>query len=261
MDENINKDELRKSLLDIFSTEEVDQMIEKAEKEGKFDKKEMGEKSDDEKTVDEEAVEKEDEDDDDVKKAYDKIMSMKSDLDKSMTNFLDKFGKMPGVKTPDTDITKKAEEDQLEKKKEVIEKSEVNDFEKAFGSKFDEIQKSFTDRLDAQSKVNEEIVKALHNVSETVNQIAQTPNPLKALTGKYQFIEKGEKTDENGKRVVSLRDKEAVQNEISKAIDKISDETDQQIVRDLLSDYTVTNRVNPKGLNIVKKALDIEFEK
>lgn len=175
---------------------------------------------------------------------------MKCDLDKAMTDFLDKFGSMPGVKTPDSDFTKKAEEDQLNKSIE-------NDFEKSFGSRFDDIQKGF----ESQNKINEEIVKSLQNLTTTVNQIAETPNPLKSILGKYGFIEKGEKTNELGKKVVNLKNKEAVQNEISKAMDKVENEDDKQVLRDMLSDYTISNKTNPLGLDIVKKALDIDFEK
>jgi hypothetical protein len=252
MPEILDKEDLRKSLLDFFTEDEADEMLEKAEKEGKFEVKddESGDKTpEDEETVDQKAV-KEGVKDDEVKKAYDKIMSAKADLDKSMTDFLDKFGSMPGVKTPDSDFTEKSEEDTLEK-------SEVNDFEKAFGSKFDSIEKGF----ETQNKVNEKILKSIQGLSHTVNQIAETPNPFKALTKSYGFIEKGEKTNEGGQKVVNLNNKEVVISEIEKSLDKIENEQDNQLVRNMLSDYSISNKLNPTGLNIVKKALNIDFEK
>lgn len=250
----IDKDELRKSLLDFdFTPEEVELMIEKAEKDGQLE-----DKKEDDTTIDEDAQDKKKEDetekgcDDemDVKKAYDKIMSMKADLDKSIEVFYDKFGNAPGFTIPTDFFTKKAVEND-------IEKSEVVDIEKAFGDKFNELQKGFND----QNSAIDEIRKSLVEVSETVNKIAQAPNPFKSLMGKYQFLEKGEKFDENGKQVINLKDKDATIETFSKAIDKIEDEADQNVVRNMLSDYTISRKTSPAGLNIVKKALSVEFEK
>ena len=251
----MDKDDLIKSLQDLeFSQAEIDDIVSKAEKEDKFESKEPKEKPEDEKTIDEEAEDKAvAENDNDMKKSYDKIMSMKGDLDKSMTDFLNKYGNAPGIKTPDTDIEKvKAIEVD-------IEKSEVNSFEKAFGDKFDSIQKS----LESQSTLNEEIVKSLQKMNETVNAIAEAPNPLKGIFGNYRgnLLEKGEKLDQDGRKVISLRNKDAALEEFQKAIDKVDNEQDKQIVRNLISDFNIANKTNQTGLNIVKKALNIDIEK
>lgn len=256
-DDSLNRDELEKSLRDLdFSPEEITSIIEKAEKEGKFQPKEE-EKKEDEKTIDEkDAQEGKEEtekgyDADEMKKAYGEVMSAKSAFDKAMDGFLNKFGSVPGLTTP-TDFVKKSEETE-------IEKSEVNSFEKAFGDRFDQILKGFEN----QTEVNDQLQKSIQEVKNTVEQIAQTPNPLKGLFGNYRnnVIEKGERTDEEGKTVYSLSNKELVTEQFEKAIDKVENEGDKQVIRDMISSYTISNNIIPKGLNIVKKALNIDFEK
>lgn len=251
----INKDEFIKSLTDLeFSPEEITEIVEKAEKEGKFAPKddEPVEKPEDykeEKAEKEEPEEKEDKDE--MKKAYDKIMSMKDELDKSMTDFLDKFGKVPGLPTP-TEFVKKSEDNDIEKSFD----SKFDVIEKAFSGKFDEISKAFTE----QAEVNSEILKSLKSMNDTVNAIAETPNPYKGLFGSYRnsVIEKGGKGDEN---VVSLRDKNEVISTFEKAIDRVENEKDKNAIRDMISTFTISGLTNPTGLDIVKKALNIDFEK
>ena len=234
-----DKDDLRKSLEGLFTEEEILALIEKAEVEGKFD---------DDKTIDEEDQEKPKEED--VKKAYDEIMAKKTELDKSIEVFFDKFGNIPGFTKPEDPFKSKAIEND-------IEKAEVNDIEKAFGSKFDEIQKSF----ESQSNLIDEIKKSMETLSEDVKKVAEAPNPFKSLMGKYQFIEKGDK-DGDGKDNLSLsKDKSKVIDLFVKSLDKIENEEDQGLVRNMISDYTISNKTNTTGLNIVKKAMDIDFEK
>jgi len=264
-DDSLNRDELEKSLRDLdFTPEEITSIIEKAEKEGKFQPKEE-EKKEDEKTIDEEDAAKGGEetekgyDADEMKKAYGDVMAAKTAFDSSLAQFLDKFGSVPGFTKP-ADFMKKAEEAEIEKsEKTEVEKSEVNDFEKAFGSRFDEILKGFV----TQTEVNNQLQKSIQEVSIAVEQIATAPNPLKGLFGNYRgsVIEKGERTDDDGKTVYSLGNKELVTEQFEKAIDKVENEGDKQVIRDMISSYTISNNISPKGLNIVKKALNIDFEK
>ena len=264
--DKLNKDELVKSLQDLeFTQEEIDTIISKAEKDGKIA------------SGDDEVVEKpEDYDKEEMKKAYDKVMSMKDELDKSMTDFLDKYGSVPGFTKPTDDVAKKSveadiekSEEKEEKKEEVIEKSmetEGNDdLMKSFDSKFEDIQKSFVDKFEEQGKINEQILKSLTEVSATVKEIAETPNPMKGLFGSYKdlLLEKGgDKTNEDGQKVYSLsKDKSSVVDAFEKAIDKVENEKDKSLIRDMISTYTINKSVNDTGLNIVKKALNIDFEK
>lgn len=255
-DDSLNRDELEKSLRDLdFTPEEITSIIEKAEKEGKFQPKEE-EKKEDEKTIDEEDAAKGGEetekgyDADEMKKAYGDVMAAKSAFDKAMDGFLNKFGSVPGLTTP-TDFVKKSEDAE-------IEKSEVNNFEKAFGDRFDQILKGFV----TQTEVNNQLQKSIQEVSIAVEQIATAPNPLKGLFGNYKgnVIEKGER-EEDGKTIYSLGNKELVTEQFEKAIDKVENEGDKQVIRDMISSYTISNNISPKGLNIVKKALNIDFEK
>lgn len=231
-------DELRKSLTELeFSEEEVNEMISKAE--------------DEEEEVEEPEVDEE-EDEEEMSKAYNNIMKMKTDLDKAMDSFLDRFGKVPGFKTPDFDVKNKSIDTD-------IEKAEKEDISKAFSNNFDMIQKSF----DAQKEFNEEIKKSLENISEVVSKIAEAPNPLKSLFGNYSrsIIEKGEKLNDEGKRIVDLNNKKEVQDVLLKSLDVLTEEDHKQAVRDEISNFTVTNKLNPKTLNIVKKAMNVDFEK
>lgn len=246
----LNKDELVKSLQDLdFSTEEITAIIEKGEKEGNFEPEE----DEDDETVDEAAADKagKDVDKDEVKKAYDKIVSMKDEIDKAMGTFLDMFGKVPGLTTP-KEFVKKSEEDTLEK-------SEVNDFEKAFGDKFDTIIKGFEN----QTKINQDLSKSVSEIGKTVEAIATTDKMYKSVFGNYKgaIIEKGERTDDDGKTVYNLGNKDVVNDQFAKAMDKIENEQDKQVVRDLISTYNISGYTNPRGLDIVKKALQIDFEK
>jgi hypothetical protein len=252
----LEKDDLIKSLQDLnFTQEQIDAVIEKGEKEGKFAPAAVPEKKEDEKTVDEIAAEKnekkEDELDDknDMKKAFDKIMSMKGELDKSMTEFLDKFGKIPGVPTP-TDFTNKSVD-------EDIQKSFVDNIEKSFSGKFDEISKGF----EAQGKINEQLLKSLETINENVNKIAEAPNPFRTLLHNYSGDLINKSNDVDGKRVISLKNKNLVADLFEKAIDKVENEQDKDILRSAQSDYIIANQYNAEGFNIVKKALDIDFEK
>ena len=245
-----DRDELIKSLQELeFSEEEIAIVIEKAEKDGKFVKDD--EPVDDPEEYDE--PEEKEKDDEEVKKAYDKIMSMKDELDKSMTAFLDKYGNVPNLKKPTSSV------EAIKSEKTDIEKAEVVDIEKAFGDRFDTIIKSF----ESQSKFNDELQKSIGDLKEEVEKIANTPNPFKGLFGSYKnsIIEKGEKTNEEGQPVYSLKDKSAVTEVFEKAIDKVSDEKDKSLIRNMISDYTISNKTNDTGLNIVKKALNIDFEK
>ncbi len=242
----LKKGELKKSLVELdFSEEEIASIIEKAEKDGKL-----------EEVSDDKVVDKPDDyDGDDMKKSYDKVMSAKAEFDKSMSEFLDKFGKVPGFEKPTNSVDKSVNED--------INKSMINDFEKSFGDKFGLIEKSLTDFFSNQGEINEKLSKSLDKLSEDVQAIAEAPNPLKGIFGSYKnsVIEKGIKTDEDGKAVYSLKDKPAVIDSFEKSLDKIENEKDKQVVRDMISSYTISGKVSETGLNIVKKALDIDFEK
>lgn len=279
MAEIFDKDELRKSLAELDFTEtEIDEIITKAEEEGKFggeeggkpafkkqkkqsekapksrmegkeepdgDEPEGGEKEpegseggeeggepvEDDETIDEKSM----------KKAFDKVVGMKNDLDKAMTDFMNKFGSAPGVKTPDTTLGK----------------SMGNDIEKAFSGKFNEIDAA----LKGQKTTNETILKSLELIGKNVQAIAESPSPFKGIHGSYKFLEKGEKTGEDGNAVVSLRNKDRVIEVFEKSLEKIEDESDRKIVSDMISDFTVVNKVNPSGLAIVRKTMNVDFEK
>lgn len=243
-DELLNKDELVKSLRDLeFSEEEINSIVEKGEKEGKFLQ------GDDKKNDDDDAKTVDQLDQEEMKKAYDAVMAAKTQVEKAMEDFLNRFGNVPGFTAP-ADFVKKGEEDELNK-------SEVIDIEKAFGDRFDSIMKGF----ETQNELNSNILKSISEIKESVEAIAQTPNPLKGLFGNYNFIEKGEKFNDDGVQVVNLRNKDAAIDKFEKAIDKVENENDKQVIRDLISDFTISGVTNQKGLNIVKKALNIDFEK
>jgi len=250
----LDRDELVKSLRDLdFSSEEIDAVIEKGEKEGKFLPKE--EKKEDDETIDEAAAEtgkgKNEPDGDEVKKAYDKIVSMKDEIDKAMTSFLDMFGKVPGFTAP-TEFVKKSEETD-------ISKSFGDNFEKAFGEKFDTILKGF----EGQREINDDLKKSIETIGETVNKIAETPNPLKSMFTNFNnsVIQKGYTEKEDGTQVYNLNNKAVVNEIFAKSIDKIENEEDIQVVRDMISSYTISGNTPARGLAIVKKALNVDFEK
>ena len=247
----LDKNELVKNLQGLdFSEEEISDIIKKGEKEGNFKPKE---KEEDTETVDEAAAEsaKKKDGEEEIKKAYDKIVSMKADIDKAMGDFLNMFGNVPGLTTP-TEFVKKAIEDDLEK-------SQVNDIEKAFGEKIDNILKGF----EKQTEINEELTKALGEIQGTVEKIASSDKMFKSVFGNYtgNVIEKGEKIDGDGKTVYNLGNKNACNDQFAKSMEKIENEEDKQVVRDLISTFNISGFTSDRGLNIVKKALNIDFEK
>jgi hypothetical protein len=249
--EIIDKEELRKSLTGMFSEEEINELIEKAEKEGKFGAKKEKEDPEDEDEDDEGGDEKAE-----MEKAYGELKSMHEGYSAKKSEFLDKFGKVPGFKTPDFDVKVKAVE---------------NDIEKSFDSdKFStNIQKSFTDKLDEIEKSIqksyedkfETIQKSIDSIGNKFEEFLNAPNPLKSIVGNYSFIEKGIKTNEDGKTIVRYGNKKAVQDQIMKAIDVVKEEDQKEMLRTGLSNLTVTGNCSPKVYGIVEKALDIEFEK
>lgn len=221
--------ELKKSLTDLeFSEEEIKDMISKAEEE----------------EIEEETEEEE------MKKAYDSIMKMKSVLKTAMDSFLDRFGNVPGFHAPNFDIKDKSVVND-------IEKSFSDDIVKGFSLQFDDLKKS----IESQLTFNETIQKSIDSINETVNKIAETPNPFKSLMGSYGIIEKGDKMSEDGKKIISLKDKRGVQDILLKSLSVIKEEDKIQKIRDEISNFTVTNKLNPKSLDIVSKAMNVEFEK
>lgn len=232
-------DELRKSLTDLeFSNDEINEIISKAE--------------DEEVEVEDEEEKEENNKSEEMSKAYTDIMKMKTDLDKAMDSFLDRFGNVPGFKKPDFDVKNKSVEVD-------IEKSEKEDIMKGIMDNFSSIQ----DTINSQKEFNDEIKKSLESISETVQKIAEAPNPFKALLGNYSnsIIQKGESVDSEGKTIINVRNKKAVQDILLKSLDKITEEDHKTAVRDEISNFTVTNKLNPKTLDIVKKAMNVEFEK
>ena len=251
----LNREDLIKSLQDLeFSPDEITDIVSKAEKEGKFEAGETKEEEKETETIDEAKADAA-EDKDDMKKAFDKIMDMKASIDKSMAEFLDMFGKVPGMTTP-TDFTKKSEEDELKKAEEA-------NIEKAFGDKFGTIEKSIQSFVESQATINEKITKALDEVALDIKKVAEAPNPLKGIFGNYKgnILEKGEKVNEQGKTVVSLRNKEQVEGLFEKAINKSDNEEDKKFMRSALADNSISNKIQNTGFDIVKKALEIDFEK
>lgn len=242
-------EDLRKALTDLnFSQEEIDGMISKAEKENELEDEKSEE---DKKTVDQE--EQEEGKEDEMKKAYNKVMDMKTELDKAIDVFFDKFGNIPGFTKPDDPFkTKSLEND--------IEKAEVVDIQKSF----DSIQKSFNNVIEkafaSQNTVIDELKKSIEDIKGDVAKVAEAPNPLKSLLGRYNYIEKGERED--GKKALSLSgERYKVLEVFEKSLSKIENEEDQSVVRNMISDFTIAKKTNKTGLDIVSKAMEIDFEK
>lgn len=242
-------EDLKKALTDLdFSQEEIDSMISKAEKEEIKDEK----SEEDKETIDQKGQEA-GEEKDEMKKAFDKVKDMKTELDKAMDSFFDKYGSVPGFTKPEDPFCMKSVEND-------IEKSEKDDIQKSF----DTFQKGFSDLIEKafadQNTVIDDLKKSITEIKEDVAKVAEAPNPLKSLLGKYNYIEKGEKED--GKKSVSLsRERYKAIEILEKSLSKIENEEDQNVVRNTISDFTIANKINQAGLNIVSKAMEIEFEK
>ena len=243
-------EDLKKALTDLdFSPEEIDSMISKAEK----DEEVKDEKSEEDKETIDQKNQDAGEEKDEMKKAFDKVKDMKTELDKAMDSFFDKYGSVPGFTKPEDPFCMKSVEND-------IEKSEKEDIQKSF----DTIQKGFSDLIEKafadQNTVIDELKKSISDIKEDVAKVAEAPNPLKSLLGKYNYIEKGEK--DNDRKSISLStDRYKALEVFEKSLSKIENEEDQNVVRNMISDFTIAKKTNQTGLNIVSKAMEIEFEK
>jgi len=259
----LDRDELIKSLQSFdFSPEDIEEIVKAADEKGQLitiedvpeiEKGMDGEEGEKKKEEDEETI-----DEADMKKAYDDIMKKKEELDKSMESFMDKFGNLPvgGKPTGEPNaVTAKSVEPDIEKGLETIKES---DFEKSFGDKFEQIEKSFAD----QNLMNSKIMEQLGEISKSVEQIAVTPNPLKSLLGDYGNKLINKSADAEGKSVYSLsREKNAILDQLEKSLDSITNERDKQIIRDSISTFNISGYIPEAGKHIVSKALNIDFEK
>lgn len=120
-----------------------------------------------------------------------------------------------------------------------IEKAEPNELVKSLMSSLDDIQKS----LSAQTESNDEIRKSLGEVKEenielrkSLEEIGSQRVGMKSMNNVH-FIEKGEKEDEDGKKILSVNsDKGKIQDILDKAIDNESDDTiSKSLSSDLMS--------------------------
>ena len=248
--QRLDLDELKKSLEELeFSPEEIQEVLEKAEKDNQSIEKGMDDEgkgdASDKDVADPKELEKEK-----MEKAYSDICMKSEELKKSISEYQDKFGNVPGFKTPTDFFTEKSLDADIEKGFQ----NQSDLIEKAFAGKFDLIEKSF-------EKMTDGISLKLDEIQKGVTEIASAPNPLKGLFGNYhnKVVEKG--VNGEGTDVINLRDRRAALNAFEKSLDKINDEEDKNAVRDLISDFTISKVTNDKALNIVKKALNIDFEK
>lgn len=253
----LDLDELRKSLQELeFSETEIQEVLEKAEAENKLldddDSITKGCDAEKGKVTDKDVADPAELEKEEMKKAYDEIMYKKTDLDKSISDYCDKFGNVPGFTKPDDFFTSKSLDVNIEKGF-----TAQNDlFEKAFAG-----VEALKITVMEQVEINKGITDSLNKIQKSVEEIANTPNPLKGLFGSYQnkVVEKGGKDGDVD--VISLRDRGAAINAFEKSLDKIENEEDKNAVRSLISTFTINKTVNDKALNIVKKALKVDFEK
>lgn len=242
--EILNKDELRKSLEGLgFTSEEVNDLILKAEKEGKFE---------------EEEEEEDDPSPEDMEKAYSDLEKMYEGFQSNLSTFLDKYGKVPGFKTPTFDVKEKSIENDIEKGLNVDFGESLKLIQKSIQDQFDQLQVKLEESTLVRS---ESIEKSLNGLHDQFEEFLNAPNPLKSILGNYSPIEKGIRENENGKQIVSRSNKKMVQDCFMKAIDKVEAEDQKEMLRAGLSNLTIVGNCNPKAYSIVEKALDVEFEK
>lgn len=253
----LDLDELKKSLEGLdFEEKEIQEILEKAEAENLLaDEQEAIEKGEKagKGVTDNEVADPKDMDQKEMEKAYENIMSKKAEVEKSISEYCDKFGNVPGFKKPTDFFTSKSLDVDIEKGFS----TQNTMFEKAFAG-VEELRLTVM----KQVEINKGISDSLSEINKTVNEIASAPNPLKGLFGSYhnRVVEKGEGKD-NDANVISLRDRQTTLDTFEKSLDKIQNEEDKNAVRSLISTFTISKSVNERALNIVKKAMNVEFEK
>lgn len=218
-------DELRKSLTTLNIPEaEIEDYIQKA----------IGEKkSSSEDTIEEKADAGEEEpeveksmSEEDIEKAYQALKSKKINIEKSIEEFEAKHGK-----------------------KREVEKSLENDFEKSFGERFDDIEKSLTEKFSGEIDELNGIVKSLQ---AEIKKIGDTPMPFKSVMTKANFFEKSSGDDfssnEDAKELSITRDKDELLKGMQDTLDKEKDDDIRQMLSDGISDYTVNTVPTTHGI-------------
>jgi hypothetical protein len=238
-----------------FSDEEIN--TKKADHVAKIEAEEAIEKA--KKPVEEKEEKREGEDDEDsMEKAMSGIRDMYKAMEKAMTTLEDKYGKLPLVsQAKENTELKKSEEANLEKAEEAgLMKSFGDDIMKSFGEKMEEFQANIGERLEKSEQARE-------RMEETLNEYMDSPLIQKQpLKNDYSFIEKGEKTNDDGKRVMSLsQESEEIIKCINDTLGSCKDEGDKKFLQSAISTMTIQKSMCIEAAQILQEEANIEFRR
>jgi len=262
--ENQNKlspeetDELRKSLeaLDM-SPEEIEDFIQKANKSDEKEEsqetekpKEEGEGS--ESTIAEKAEEAKEDDNKepevkDEKPAIEKAVE-EEDLEKACS----------ALKMQQAEIQKSIDEMEAKmgkKKEPVVEKSIENDFEKSFGQRFEDIEKSLFASMEERFAEQSDIIKGLQDelaeAKKEIKVIGDTPIPTKSIVSSATFFEKGQENEFGGEpKVLSIsRDRDDLLKGMTDMLQKSTDQDIKTMLENGISDYTINKTPTGHGIS------------
>jgi len=305
MEENKEKlnqeelDELRKSLSNIFPEDEVNSIIEKAEKENMGKKKPMydddmmkayntmkGKMDMMKKAMDQYNIMKGDMDE--MSKAMDKGEYMKDmkdrmgKMEKAMTEFQDMYGNLTGTGAHGDDL-KKSEKDDLNKSekedKEDLEKSEKDDLNKTEKeTTADELLKSFDfgkiasdaiekslEGLNLDSKFSEisnqlqATNEKYEKIEKSITDMANAPFGKMKAMNSLNFIQNGEEKTEDGKRIIRKSEKTKVIDELEKAFESDLGDHDKDVISKAISNFVVSGNLSKEAIGILGEKNGVEI--
>lgn len=199
---------------------------------------------------------------DEMKKAYDSKME---DMQKAMMTKMedmmkkaieDMKGMLPGSPAKVTTDLGKSEKDELQKsEKDELQKSEKDELTKQTN---DDLIKSFESVV---TNVLTPVSKSIEELTERVDQIAETPNPFKAVMGEYNTINKSVGENDKGQKVFSVSSHSSqIKDELLKAFDK-AEGTEKNALANAIQTLEVRGILTQEGENIVKSMQNIDIEK
>lgn len=261
-------DTLQKSLKTLeIPADEIEKALKKAED------KYMKEKGDDN--------EKDPENGDALQKSLEGLFKALGDrMEKALTKgFEDLKGNLPGTTaTPSTSLNKSIEGGEDDKNKDPEDKEPENkepevkepenkepetkteepDIEKSLNNKFSEFGAMINGLTDLVKCFGEKQSTLEKSFNEFLDAPVQRPQ---AVRGSYQTIEKGIRTDNNGSKVVSYANPNAVMSVVESAVSKTSDPLEKKMVNDAIVNFNVCKSLNSSQEGLVTRLTGVQFEK
>lgn len=255
----VTQDELKKSLAVVgFTEDEITDLIQKSENFTPEIKKEEG--------SEEISLE-------DLEKAYKEIETKEDEIEKAYKSDKEDISEKKTAKM--AEMKKKGYKDDKEEEKKSVKKSNEDELNKNNSNEKDELIKGLTEKIGSlEEKIDntEEIddikksvgglTESINSIKELVTKIAETPIGMKSH--QYaQFFEKGEggEQNEDGKKVISLKDKETIMKSLENLAESTTDSDKKSYFEKAVMDYNSNpdSQLAPNLIAEIQKAENCTF--